>query len=423
VQLLKDLRHLASSRTDTAIILVLRGTTPAESNWYFGDMYDWLAVPHKAATGSVGSALADRFQVRTILALVLLDPAGKVICTNGRGRLTADRLGRDFPWRDPACIQKPTVNFDLPGRARPLDLPPLQLRPQLAPQGGPPPAFTCCLSDLARPPASKATSVTPSANINLTADVHQRAQRRGDVARNPSETTQRLPQLAVSTPVSVPEARPLPKPNRGTTLGLGVKTYSPATDSARGDGRQKLEDIPQGKHTSLMQSQPLAGIHPFTPTLRKWEHGIPVDCGLDWDWNVIKAAVARGPHPTAKTPDSIALFQDDIEYQIKAGFCRVFLWEDIVKLRPTNLKISPVAVVPQVNQWGRIILDLSFPVYQELNGVITITQKSVNESTAYFERIVPPSPLPTPKMEPKGHSSIIMQLVGQSAQWQPWPNE
>jgi hypothetical protein len=104
VQLLKDLRHLASSRTDIAIILVSRGTTPAESKRYFGDMYDWLAVPHESATGSVGSALADRFQVRTIPALVLLDAAGKVICTDRRGRLTADRLERDFLWQDPARI-------------------------------------------------------------------------------------------------------------------------------------------------------------------------------------------------------------------------------------------------------------------------------------------------------------------------------
>ncbi len=97
VQLLKDLRHLASSRTDTVIILISRGTTPAESKRYFGDMYDWLTVLHEAATGSVGSALADRFQVRTIPELVLLDAAGKVICTDGRVRLTADRLGQDFP--------------------------------------------------------------------------------------------------------------------------------------------------------------------------------------------------------------------------------------------------------------------------------------------------------------------------------------
>ena len=43
----------------------------------------------------------------------------------------------------------------------------------------------------------------------------------------------------------------------------------------------------------------------------------------------------------ARTPDSIALFKDDIEYQVKAGFCKVFLWDDLQKLRPANLKISP----------------------------------------------------------------------------------
>jgi hypothetical protein len=130
-----------------------------------------------------------------------------------------------------------------------------------------------------------------------------------------------------------------------------------------------------------MQPQPLAGIHPFLSTLQEWERRIPVDCGPDWDWGIIKAAMARGPHPTARTPNLVALIQEDIEYQIKAGFCRVLLWDDIVKMRPTNLKISPVAVVPQVNQCGCIILDLSFPVYQDLDDVITITQKSVNKST------------------------------------------
>ncbi len=47
-------------------------------------------------------------------------------------------------------------------------------------------------------------------------------------------------------------------------------------------------------------------------------------------------------------PESIALFTEDIKYQTKAGFCRVFLWEDLKKTLPANFKISPVAVVPQV---------------------------------------------------------------------------
>ena len=59
------------------------------------------------------------------------------------------------------------------------------------------------------------------------------------------------------------------------------------------------------------------------------------------------------------------------------------LWSDLQKLRPKNLKISPVAVVPQVGRRGRIILDLSFPVWQKNSeGVATVIQKSVNETTA-----------------------------------------
>ncbi len=101
-----------------------------------------------------------------------------------------------------------------------------------------------------------------------------------------------------------------------------------------------------------MQPQPLSVVHPFTPTLNKWRHGIEVDCGPDWSWEVVEAAIARGPHLTATTPDLIALFKEDIAYQVKAGFCKVMLWEDLNCLRPSNLKILPVAVVSQVGRRG-----------------------------------------------------------------------
>jgi hypothetical protein len=92
--------------------------------------------------------------------------------------------------------------------------------------------------------------------------------------------------------------------------------------------RQKPENIPQGEHTLLMQPQPLAKVHPFTPTLKEWQHGIPVDCSPDWNWDVITATVNHGPHPTAQTQDSIALFKEDINYQVKVGFCKVYLWDN-----------------------------------------------------------------------------------------------
>jgi len=130
-----------------------------------------------------------------------------------------------------------------------------------------------------------------------------------------------------------------------------------------------------------MQPQPLSAVHPFTPTLNKWQHGIEVDGSPDWTWDVVEMAVARGPHPTASTPDSIQLFKEDIAYQVKAGFCKVMLWEDLKSRRPPNLKILPVAVVPQAGWRGRIILDLSFPVYQDVNGVVTAVQPSVNDTT------------------------------------------
>ena len=48
-----------------------------------------------------------------------------------------------------------------------------------------------------------------------------------------------------------------------------------------------------------------------------------------------------------------------------------------------------MAVVPQVGRRGRIILDLSFPVYQDLDGVVTITQESVNDTNVLQALSVP----------------------------------
>ncbi len=97
-------------------------------------------------------------------------------------------------------------------------------------------------------------------------------------------------------------------------------------------------------------------------------------------WDSIEAAVERGPHPTACTPEAYALFKNEIAYQVTAGFSQVVLWVDINRLCPRNLKISPVVLIPQMGRRGRIILDLSFPVYQEVDRVATVTQKSVNDT-------------------------------------------
>ena len=124
---------------------------------------------------------------------------------------------------------------------------------------------------------------------------------------------------------------------------------------------------------SLMKPSPLLVLaHPFGPTLEKWSNdGVPVDCGEDWTLEAIMMALERGPHPSAATPESIMLFSENIQYQVQAGFSQVVLASDLLKNPPKQLKISPVAVVPQPNRRGRIILDLSFPVKRQTRRALS----------------------------------------------------
>lgn len=94
--------------------------------------------------------------------------------------------------------------------------------------------------------------------------------------------------------------------------------------------------------------------HAFAPKLEEWAaDGVPVDCSDGWSEEAVMAAVECGPHPTARTREAIDLFKEDIAYQVKAGFARVVPWEevkrDVLVGRLPNLKISPVAVIPQAN--------------------------------------------------------------------------
>jgi hypothetical protein len=74
----------------------------------------------------------------------------------------------------------------------------------------------------------------------------------------------------------------------------------------------------QGKR--LMSPSACVDFHPFVETLREWEKGVPVDCGRPWEWTTIEAAVEKGAHKLATTPESVALIAKDVAYQVKAGY-------------------------------------------------------------------------------------------------------
>jgi hypothetical protein len=150
-----------------------------------------------------------------------------------------------------------------------------------------------------------------------------------------------------------------------------------------------------------MSPSACVNFHPFTETLREWEEGVPVDCGDDWTLEHIDAAVAQGPHQSAMTPESLELIQEDIAYQVRAGYAEVVEWSWLRENLPAQLNISPLAVVPQANRRGRMILDLSFPVLRQTQKkpgqkrkrereARDILQASVNDTTI---RLAPEAPV------------------------------
>jgi hypothetical protein len=63
---------------------------------------------------------------------------------------------------------------------------------------------------------------------------------------------------------------------------------------------------------------------------------------------------------SALTPDNMELVWDEVTYQVEAGFVKIVPAEELfAQGYPTNVKVSRLAVVPQRNRRGRLILNLS----------------------------------------------------------------
>ncbi len=70
--------------------------------------------------------------------------------------------------------------------------------------------------------------------------------------------------------------------------------------------------------------------------------------------------VVRGPHASALSPDARELIKEEVQYQTAAGLLNVVFWHNLHNKLPVHLIISPLVVIPQVGQRGRLLLDLSF---------------------------------------------------------------
>jgi hypothetical protein len=57
-------------------------------------------------------------------------------------------------------------------------------------------------------------------------------------------------------------------------------------------------------------------------------------------------AVEQGPHQSAKSPDALEHFAEEIKEKIRTKQARLVAWDDIKDNPPTQLKISPIAAIP-----------------------------------------------------------------------------
>ena len=117
--------------------------------------------------------------------------------------------------------------------------------------------------------------------------------------------------------------------------------------------------------------------HPAAAMLLRYaQAGCPVDCGRNWTPQELQAAVDRGAHPSAQTPDAATACRREALERVADGCCKVVKWKDIKTNPPPNLKISPIAAIPHKSRQFRMILDLSFSL--KVNGAPI---QSVNDAS------------------------------------------
>ena len=69
--------------------------------------------------------------------------------------------------------------------------------------------------------------------------------------------------------------------------------------------------------------------------------------GRHWTNEEIHAAVERGNHVSARSPEAIEAYQMEITKKIEKGQAKVILWEDIKDNPPEQLKVSSLVYFGQ----------------------------------------------------------------------------
>ena len=147
-----------------------------------------------------------------------------------------------------------------------------------------------------------------------------------------------------------------------------------------------------------MCPQGLALHHPAAAVLKEWAmYGCPAMTGSDWTMAEMGAAILRGPHESALSPEAIEHFATEVAEKVASGQARIVNWDDIKLNPPRQLKISPIAAIPHKSKAFRSILDLSFRLRLTDGGVVmavndtstkTAPQGSIDQIGHALKRII-----------------------------------
>jgi hypothetical protein len=109
--------------------------------------------------------------------------------------------------------------------------------------------------------------------------------------------------------------------------------------------------------------------HPAAGLLIQWATlGCPTHTGQWWIKEEIWAAVARGPHWSALSPEAINHFTAEAAKKVHTKQARIVAWDDIKDNPPRQLKILPIVAISHKSKAYRSILDLSFRLHLKNRG-------------------------------------------------------
>ena len=152
-----------------------------------------------------------------------------------------------------------------------------------------------------------------------------------------------------------------------------------------------------GKFGLMWPRGQVAMSHPAANLLHEYSTiGCPVDTGKDWTHEQIVAALKRGSHVSARTPDALKCLHQEINEKLKGNYLLKVKWGSIKNSYPKHFKLSPLAMIPHKSRSYRCILDLSFQLKvngKKINSVnlgtsIKAPQKSMAQLGVVIRRII-----------------------------------